>query len=166
MRKQRQYKKGFEYSVGDEIEYGIILGIWKHPRRNAVLIFFVENNGRYKGTYTFYTIDEKHITGPTLNRFIPGVIVQQAYSLISGEQLPTVVSEQGYSESEDFPVPHEMKPEPTKKNYVAKIPDVEVAPRPQITETKETESKPPPIRKKRKIPPIGGLRVKRKAKDG
>jgi hypothetical protein len=161
---RKQYKKGFEYEVGDDIEYGTILAIWNHPKRAGKRILFVENKGSYLGSYTFYTLDNAGIVGPTLNRFIPGAILLQAMSLISGEQLPKVVSEQRYSESEDFPVPHEMKPEPTKQNYVAKIPDVEVSPRPQITETKETKSKPPPIRKTRKIPPVGS--IKRKGNNG
>ena len=168
--RRHKYKKGFEYSVGDEIEYGVIIGIWPHPNRKSLRIFFVSNTGRYHGTYTFYTIENQHYVGPTLNRFVPHAIVLEAYSLLSGEQLPPVVSEQRYSAAD---VPHPSKiPETPKQQYVADIPDNAeeiVKSKPTITETKETAKapKPSPIKKKRRIPPpIGGLQIKRKAKDG
>lgn len=166
--RKHQYKKGFEYSVGDTLEYGTILGIWPHPKQGDKRILFVENTDKYHGTYTFYTMDNKHYVGPTLNRFVPHAIVMEAYSLLSGVQLPAVDVK-----NEDVPHPTNI-PNLPKQTYKIDLPDnaeemVKSSPvNKRAKETKEPAAspKPPPIKKKRYIPPLGSMTIKRKDRDG
>ena len=85
-RNKENIRKGKDYEVGNNLEYGTIKAIWPTYKGNRFLL--VHNKD---GTYTFYTIPLKHYVGVTVARFLPYSILEEAVSIISGKDLKSKV---------------------------------------------------------------------------